>query len=476
MQENLSDITSDKPFVETTVYVIGHRNPDNDAVCAAIGLACLRNMQEQIDIYRPCCIKSISEQTQFVLENYFREPSTPYAEKPSIISNFHFRVKDAMQSQVLTLKHDMFLKEALEFFMVKELITAPVVKGQKFLGLFSLRSKKSPFFVRLNVEHLLGFLMSFEDILTRFESHILTPASHTKIEIGSKICIDPGHDEFLVPCDDVVISGGSDERLLRIIVKMQPRILIICQRGPPPNEKILKIARAKRVGLIDLPYSIFATCDLLMGSVRIEHLIDTECTTLYTEDLLKDVRDQIKNSRFPMPVLNNDCEIAGIISHKDIISPKRKPIILVDHSEIDQAAEGIEDCEIKQIVDHHRLGNVETDYPIDILARPVGSSSTLVATKYRDCDLAPPNDVAAVMLSSILSDTLILTSPTTTDDDRVMAAWLSELCKLEIEKFGLEVLEKNDLFSRFNKNLVEIDDLINHDFKIFTIKKNDFRN
>ena len=470
MQENLRDIINHKPFQANTVYVIGHRNPDNDAVCSSIGLACLRNMLEQTDIYRPCCIESTSPQTQFVLENYFSEPSTPYATKPSIVSNLSFRVKDAMQPDVLTLEHDVFLKEALEFLMVKDLITAPVVKGRKFLGLFSLRSKKSPYFVRLNVEHLLGFLLSIEDILARFEANLLVPTSNVDVEIGSKICIDPGHDDFLQPSDDVVISGASDNRLLQIIAKMRPRILIVAQRGPPPNDMVLKEAEKKGVGLIDLPYSIFSTCDLLMGSVRIEHLIDKQWTTLYAEDFLEDVRDQIKNSRYPMPVLDSDCEIAGIISHKDIIAPKRKPIILVDHSEISQAVEGIEDCEIKQIVDHHRLGNVETDYPIDIFARPVGSSSTLVAMKFKEHELTPPQDVAAVMLSSILSDTLILSSPTTTSDDRDMADWLSELSNLEIEEFGLAVLEKNDLFARFTKKTIDVNELINHDFKKFKIK------
>ena len=143
----------------------------------------------------------------------------------------------------------------------------------------------------------------------------------------------------------------------------------------------------------------------------------------------------------------------------------------MDHSEVSQAVPGLEDCDIIEVIDHHRLGDIESMFPIDILAKPVGSTSTLVAKRYQEHAIIPPADVAAVMLSSIISDTLLFRSPTTTSLDHSMSEWLAELAQLNVNDFGMQVLAKNDLFVRFIDNRMTIDELISHDFKIFSLKE-----
>ena len=320
----MKSILNSNPFDSGTIYVVGHKNPDNDAVCSAIGVACLKNTLEDTTKYRPCMIESVTDQTKYVLETYFQKPSVKYAVKPTIISDLYRRVRDVMVTTPPVLKSDMFLKESLEFLAKNELLSAPVVKDGKFLGIYSLTSEKYTSNLRFNVEHLVGLLIMPEDIVERFESYLLSDYLKREVNPGSCLVIDTGRDDFLESSTDIIISAGTDQRLMDIINRCTPPILIAAQRKADPDIDVIKNAESGKVCLISLKHSIFTTCDLLMGTVRIDRFVDSACTVLYQDDLVRDVVQTIRQHSYNIPVLNDRVELVGTISVKEIVSPVKK--------------------------------------------------------------------------------------------------------------------------------------------------------
>ncbi len=461
------DIINQQPFDDESVYVLGHRNPDNDAICSAIGMACYKNMESNSEHFRPCIIDSINPQSHYILETYYTKTTSPYSQKPSIISDLYFRVKDAMVTDFSPLDADMFLKESLEFLSTTQSTSAPVLNGDTFLGNFSIAGKNNINFLNFNVEHLVGLLISVDDIINRFKKNLLTPVKQLNVDAGTQIFVDSANSHNIPRSCNVVISAGNDNHLAEIVEQLQPAVLIVCQRNAPPSSAVIKQANRHQTGIIDVPYTIFTVCNLLSGTVRISNFVDKDCEVLYEMDLLQDKIDVITEAHHPLPVLNNQRELVGIISSKNLLSPTRKHVILTDHSEISQSVPGLQDCNIKEVVDHHRLGDIQTLYPIEIMASPVGACSTLVAAKFRKSNLMPPTEVAALLLSAILTDTLLFNSPTTTKTDIEIADWLSNICGLDINEFGMEILKKNDFLNRYVNQSESIKNLIDHDFKEF---------
>jgi len=447
---------------QETIYVIGHRNPDTDSICSAMAYARLRRRQGVERIF-PARAGNINRQTDFVLN----ELSQPL---PVLLTDVHPRVRDVISGQVVTIDAEAPLARAMELFHHHDIRQLPVADADRRpVGLLVLKRLTEHILVPRREAEIRRVLASPRSIRTCLEAEALIEHEADRIEelklyVGAMASgtfrqkmqgLDPRR---------MILITGNRENIQREAVEIGVRVLVVTG-GLPVSEDILEKARKNHTTVLSTPFDTATSAWLTRLATPVKELVADTFPTARLGDRVDDLKLKLLHGRDPgIIVVDGEGRIAGVASKSNLLAPSPTKLILVDHNEMSQAVPGAEKVDVLEVVDHHRLGNFHTDQPIRFINQPVGSTCTVVATLYRQAGLDPEPDFAALMLAGLLSDTVILKSPTTTGLDREVCAWLGKAADLDPEEFGRRIFQAGSSLAGYESWR----DLVLSDFKEFT--------
>ena len=425
-------------------FVVGHQRPDTDSAVSAAVYAALLNSLSRGEKFEGVVLGELSKQTKWL----FAEAKRPL---PRQVSHLHARVRDVARREVFSVGPDAALGEALELIMRRRIGVVPVLDAKrKLLGLLSDRMPMANYFYHANAEDFLGVLFSVAD-LERFLK--LTRWQKPKTEADGHIVLDLSR----VTPGSLALIGDQPELLVRCR-DTGAAIVITC--APAKTAAWKKVMReCPGLGVLHYRGSLMALATQLPLAIPAVRLMQSEKFPKLTPDqTIHEAQAALRQAQFALPVMNPDGTLFGVLSRTEVINFPRGRVVLVDHFEQHQAPEGIADVDIVEIVDHHRVGTLETAVPIRVDCRPVGSTATIIACKFSEHGKRPSPAQAKLLLGAIVADTLLLTSPTTTEIDRQQAAVLARRAKVDLKRFGREVLIRNDeTLGRSAAELVEKD-------------------
>ena len=420
------------------IYVIGHRNPDADSIVSSIAYAEFKRLQGYVNC-SPAAAGKINPQTQYILERF----NVP---KPEFLSDLTPKVSAYMSHEPLTIHKDASLWRALELLDSSGHKMLPIVDengrysstlhynafAQNILKKVNPYSRPViPTSLNLLSETINGKLISHGDSASVFDAQIVVAASDmASIKAHSAV----------VPKENCIVMMGNRKEIQDYVIDSKYNCLIVTGKHSITEEQQQR-AKENGVSLILSPHDTVTTSTLALYSTPVSYMSDYEIIPLTEERFIKDVKLMINESvSRALPVINEDNIVIGIISQGNLVREPNIDIIMVDHNESSQAVTGIEHYRILEIIDHHKLGNIYTNYPITFINKPVGSTATIVAGLYLSSKLTPSKEVASILLSGILSDTLVLRSATATEEDREMAEFLSGITGLDIASLGSDIM------------------------------------
>ncbi|MDI6800010.1 MAG: putative manganese-dependent inorganic diphosphatase [Actinomycetota bacterium] len=415
-----------------SVYVIGHKNPDTDSIVSAIAYASLKN-QLGGDLYEPIRLGKLNKETAFIL-------SELKIESPRLLDHIRTRVKDVMTKDLITVGPNSSVKEAGELIYNKNIRSVPVVdEDGRLLGAVTERSIAHRYIEELQVRSIKETGLSLGKIAETLEGEIIVGQSDGAV-LGNVLigAMQPETMATFIEAGDVVILGDRANAQL-LAIKKEISCLIVTG-GYRPEDEVISAAEKAGVFLILTPKDSFATARLINLSRPVEGLMDRNYFTLQMDELIVDITEDLLASENRQGfVTDEDNHLFGMVTRSDLINPPRRSVILVDHSEKSQSVDGIEGASIVEIIDHHRLGDIQTAEPILVISEPVGSTSTIVYEEYKKHGIKPDKRMAALMLAAILSDTVLLKSPTATSKDEAAIAELGKLAGLDPMEFGVRM-------------------------------------
>jgi manganese-dependent inorganic pyrophosphatase len=419
---------STAPFAPSpnTTYVIGHRNPDADAICSAIAYAALKDARGEAGHVAARCGNS-NTRIDTILAR-FHQPLPVY------VSDVTPRVRDLMVSNVTTVPETATCAEALELMDHGDFHMLPVTGGDgRVVGTLSMTHLGGLFIPRVKEPKLMrqvhGTLADIARALKATVLHMV--AEHRPEELYVRLgTMDIrsfwkiSERDGIPAAQSLIIVGDRRDVQLRAI-ELGLRGIIITG-GQPVDEDVVLRARERGVCLLTSPYDSSTTAWVVRTVTSIGHVVERSFATVNKDTRISEVRKKMATLTAPALMVVDDAGgLAGILSKSDILRPVRTKLILVDHNEITQAVAGAAEVKITEIIDHHRLGAVTTSAPILFINQPVGSTCTIVADLFRSSGITPTPDIAGVMMSGLISDTLLLNSPTTTPKDAEILNWLS---------------------------------------------------
>ena len=439
----------------TTVYVSGHKNPDTDSICSAIAYAYLKRISEGINAI-PVRLGPINRETKFVLD-YFG------VEEPIFIENVYTQVQDIKFDKPLVFKENTSMFEAWNTMMEKNIRTIAVVDEEnKLIGIATVGDLAKAY---LSSSHELSkYKIPIDNILATLKGEeILRYVDYLE---GDILVAAMSKENVLkrIKKGDILIVGDRDDIQQAAIQQGIKALIITGNNGI--SEKILELAKQYKVTIIKVVPDTFDTVKLLNQSIPLSYVIKKEdLLTFRVSDYIDDVKEVMLKYRYRnFPVVDEEGKVVGLLARRHILDYERKNVIMVDHNEFSQAVEGIEQARILEIIDHHRIGTIETEQPILFRNHPVGSTATIINRLFEEKGLIPEPKIAGIMCAAILSDTLVFKSPTCTPEDVRAAKKLAEIANIDINEFGTEMFKAGT--SLEGKTVEEI---FYTDFKEFTI-------
>lgn len=443
-----------------TIYITGHKNPDTDSICSAIAYAEFKNKTQNVDAV-PIRLGNLNKETEFVL-NYFGVP------KPKFVDTLKSRVSDLGMDKASPLSPDVSLKNAWTAMKKYDVKTIPVVKDDDtLLGVVSLSNLTSTY-IDIWDNYILGKSeTSYENILDTLSGEAIYLSSEKPIFKGKIIvaAMDPSGIDDVIEEGDIAICGNRLDTQ-EAIIKGKASLMIITGNHKV-DESILAKAKANSCSIIVTPSDSFTASRMIIQSIPVKYVMASKEDTLFFKDtdFVEDVKKTMTKTRFrSYPIVDSNNKVLGTISRYHLISQTNKKLILVDHNESTQSVDGLHDTEIIEIIDHHRLGDIETGSPIFFRNQPVGSTATIIASMYFENGIKPSKQVAGLLCSAIISDTLLFKSPTSTSIDKSMLNRLSKIADIDPETYATEMFKAGT--SLVGKTLEEI---FNEDFKTFNI-------
>ncbi len=416
------------------VYVIGHRNPDTDSVCSAIGYAHLKQALGVNAV--PARAGQVNAETKFALE-HFR------VDQPLLITDLYPRVKDVvLDCRIVVRQHDT-LRRLGEIMRENDLKSVPVTDSKGVLvGIVTVSDLAKRYFGELGMQNLTDMRVRFRDIIHATDSKVLVSGDEGET-IKGNVRIGAGSVETIqevVEKHDIVLIGDRQKETLQVCLDQGIDCLIVTGNGQVPHE-IIDEAQERGVFVLSSPYDTYTCGRLINQCVPVRRIMHENPVCFKPMDLLSDIKGAMDETNYRnYPVIENG-QLVGLISKDNLISPNREKIILVDHNERGQAVEGIEEAKIMEIIDHHRLGGLQTGDPIFIRQEPVGCTATIVANMHWNRDIDIPPSIAGVLLSAIVSDTVLFKSPTCTQKDKETAERLADIAGVDLTEYGLSMLK-----------------------------------
>ena len=420
-----------------TVFVVGHRNPDTDSICSAIAYAELKNQTDDSMVYIPARAGQLNAETHYVLERFG-------VAHPIYLNNIGSRVKDLEIRHVPGITRLTSMKDAWSLMSEEGAFTLPIVTGDNRLeGIITVNDIATSYMEKQDSALLSTARTPYRNILEALDATMVVGDPNAVFDQGKVLVAAANPDvmeEYIKP-HDMVIMGNRYEAQLSAI-EMDAGCIVVCL-GAPVSRSIQNLARDKHCAVIVSPLDTFTVARLINQSIPVEFFMKKEnLMTFQYHDYCDNIREPMMKMRYrDFPILDKKKRYIGMISRRNLLAARRRAAILVDHNEASQAVENIQDADILEIIDHHRLGSLETITPIYFRNEPVGCTATIVTRMYHERGVDIPPKIAGLLCSAILSDTLLFRSPTCTAYDRAAAESLAFIAGISCEEFALEMFQ-----------------------------------
>jgi manganese-dependent inorganic pyrophosphatase len=440
------------------IYVTGHRNPDTDSIAAAIGYAELKGRLDPRNEYIPVRLGECNSQTRWLLER-------SGAPEPRHLPHVMLRASDVMQKKFPVTRQDEPVREAGLALGKAGLELVPIVDDDGALvGVLTERAlarryirdslrtstlEEAPTFISTVVSVLEGKLVTGEDRLLsgRVWVYAMDPASDSGISEG-----------------DVVVVGNRPDALARVI-ELGAALVVLSNDSPVPDDALAE-AKQRGTALVVSPLDSYVAGRMITLAAPCSALMESDPLTVTPDFLLDDMSEQIKDLHYGAAVaVDGDNRPVGLVTRSDLVAPARRRLVLVDHAEQEQSAIGIGQAEILEILDHHHIGSIETRVPVTATFDPVGSTATLVVERFRNAGMEPVHSTALMLLGAVLSDTVILNSPTTTERDHAVVEYLERVLAVYAQELGREMFE-----STADVSDLTADEIVSQDAKRYQVR------
>lgn len=414
------------------IFIIGHKNPDTDSICSSIAYANLKNAISDGNSYIAKRIGEVNSETKFVLD-YFK------SEEPALINDVRTQVKDVKIRNVTPVDSEISLKKAWEIMKNCGITTLPISKDGKTLdGIIAVDDIAQSYMDIYDNDIISRARTPYKNVLEVLEGEIIVGDKEDFIYNGQILigAMNPEIMESYIQPKDIVIVGNRYESQL-CAIEMGAQCIIVTG-GIPVANSIIRLAEKSNCAVLLSKHDTYTVARLINQSIPIRQFMKVNnLVTFNINDYIDDIRDVMIKKKFRnFPVLDSDGGFVGMLSRASLINPQRKQVILVDHNERSQAVEGLEESEILEIIDHHRIGDIETIGPVYFRNQPLGCTATIVANMYKEYKVEMRREIAGMLCAAILSDTLAFRSPTCTLIDREAAEYLSNIAGLDMYEFA----------------------------------------
>ena len=441
------------------VYVSGHRNPDTDSICSAIAYSYLLNATNKYNAV-PVRLGEINRETEYVLKRFG-------VEHPVLLKTVKQKVEDLNYDKVTVFSKDLTLKTAWYLLKQQNLKSAPILDEHgQLLGLLSTSNIIEGYMDQWDSEVLKKAKTPVENVIDTLEANVIYLNESLKVVEGDiHIAAMSGSEaKKRIHENDVVIVGGDRSDDLEELISVKPS-LIVLTGSLTADENVVKKCEEQGISIISTPFNTYQTSQQIVQAIPVEYvMIKGDIKTFSTDDTLdymKEVMSETRYRGYPVIDLNNRC--VGSISRFALLKGLRKKVILVDHNERGQSIPGIEEADILEIVDHHRVADIQTVGPLLFRGEPLGSTATIVTKMFDELDVEMPSHIAGLLLGAVVSDTLLFKSPTCTPVDTKIAKKLAEIAGVDIQEFAMEMFKAGT--SLVGKT---VDEIFNQDFKKFS--------
>lgn len=439
------------------IGVIGHKNPDTDSICSAIAYAELKNRTDS-GRYEALRAGTLNGETEYVLRRFGHGA-------PELCMDVSAQVQDIDIRRMPGVAGRMTVRRAWETMRDQQISTLPITdEAGHLLGIITLKDLAMANMDSLDTQFLANAHTPYENILETLEGTLITGDPAGLVQSGKIVvgAASPETMEAVVEQGDLVIVANRYESQY-CAIEMGAACIVVCTGSAVPKT-IVRLAEKHGCAIISTAYDTYPAACLISQSVPISfHMLRNNLLTFQLTDDLETVKDVMSKVRFVyFPILDNEGKYVGVISRRNLLNLRRKQLILVDHNEKTQCVDGWEEAEILEIIDHHRIGNLETGSPVYFRNQPVGCTATVIFQMYQEADLEVAPDIAGLLLSAILSDTLKFQSPTCTPLDQRTAQTLAQIAGVDIDELATAMFEAGEALEGKSPQ-----ELLQQDYKTF---------
>lgn len=431
------------------IYIVGHKNPDTDSVVSAVAYADLLRRQGMDNVIA-ARQGDIWPETHYLLERFGVPP-------PSLVEDVRPTARDLMAPRLIVGKPDESVHAVGQRLREHGIRAMPVVaEDGRLAGLISVEDFANILLLGLDPDLIDQIHLQVDNVVETLDGRLLVEAHGRKLR--DKVLVAAMDIETirsrLEP--DIMVVMGDREDAQRIAIEQQVGAVVVTG-ALSVSDEIIALAREKNVTLISSPHHTFTTVRLLNLSIPIWHIMQRDVLSASLDEPLDDVREKLSRQR-TLPVLDGSGQVVGVVSRSDVINPVRHGIYLVDHNEKSQTVDGLDEAELLGIVDHHRIADIQTGAPIFFRNEIVGSTSTLIAGLFGEANISIPPAIAGILLAGIITDTVLLQSPTSTSRDRRVAGELAEIAGVDMAELGREIFARvSDLTGRTLRQILTTD-------------------
>lgn len=440
------------------VYIVGHKNPDTDSICSAIAYAELKRRVTGDD-YVAKRAGQINEETHYVLKKFKMDA-------PGLLQNVKLQVKDMDIHKIDGVEPNVSIRDTWNKMKENNIKTLPVLKDEELVGVISTGDIATSYMEVYDNRVLSEARTQYKNIIDTLDGKLISGNEHGCFTTG-KVTVGASNDELMkefIEKDDLVILGNRPEAQA-CAVNIDASCMVVCQDAAVSPE-LIKKAEEQSIVIISTPHDTYTVARLINQSIPVKYFMSKgPLITFSMNDYVDDIRERMTKNKFrDFPILDRHGRFRGFISRRRFLNVKKKQVILVDHNEKSQAVDGIEEADIVEIIDHHRLGNIETMGPVFFRNQPVGCTATIITQMYEEAGVEMPSNIAGLLCCAIISDTLLFRSPTCTAMDEKTAKKLARLAKIDMEKMSMEMFNAGS--SLKGKSA---EDILFQDFKQFTV-------
>lgn len=451
--------------MKNKIFITGHKNPDTDSIASAIVYADLKSKIDSENDYVPVRLGELNLESKWVLDKW-KQPA------PRYIENLKQKVEDLGLEKPITVRENISIYQAANYLQPRNVSFLPIVDEQNSLkGIVTLSNLTKSYMDVWDDIILWGAGTKIENIVEVLSGEIVhLPENPNKYNGRMLVYASEVDEEGHSKEGDVLIVGNRLDAQNEAIDRKVG--ILIVSSGHEVEDEILEKAKQNNVTVLTTKYNSFMAARLLPQAIPVSYVMTKDNLQYFTPDeYLEDVSRKVKNTRFRnFPIVNNNLEVIGELNRNNLLFDKKKQVILVDHNESNQSIDDRDNVEILEIIDHHRVANINTNSPIYFRNVPVGCTSTILAMMYKEYGVTPSKEMAGLMASAIISDTLLFRSPTTTEIDKRILKELAQIAEIDLEKYGEEMFSAGTSLEG-----VSVTDILMTDSKKFEIEDKNAR-